>query len=199
MNAALVSSITDRNLGGNGAKVELRVLSLNNVPSYKSIYYLGAVKASVTRQLPEAPTHWTLHNTKDYPDWTPPKISSRGKLRTWAQDYVWYYDDRSYDGYMRNESGIEGDPEKNWGAITVELQSKVKPLRTSVVEVDELSSSTFNDLTIGRPVSFNALGMYITGYVLSRKISGGQTTVYSVKVQPDHFYNEGEDVTADWM
>lgn len=100
---------------------------------------------------------------------------------------------------MRNESGVEGDPEKNWGTITVELQSKVKPLRTSVVEIDELSSSTFQDLTIGRPVSFNALGMYITGYVLSRKISGGQTTVYSVKVQPDHFYNEGEDVTADWM
>lgn len=193
-NAGLSSTINDHDVSTNAASVTLNIMNLDEYKPAVSMYYLGSVKASVTRQLPESTTHWMIGKTKDS---GPNKISSRGKIRTWAQDRVWLYDDHSYDGVNRNESGIEGDPEKNWGVITVGM--KTKPLKTSVVEIEELTSSAFSDLTVGRAVSFSAFGLYVTGYVLSRKISGGQITTYSIKVQPDHFYEKGRDVTADWM
>ena len=193
-NAGLSSTIEDHNVSTNAASVTLNIINLDEYNPAVQMYYLGSVKASVTRQLPESTTHWMIGKTKDS---GPNKISSRGKIRTWAQDRVWLYDDHSYDGANRNESGIEGDPEKNWGVITVGM--KTKPLKTSVVEVEELTDRAFRDLTVGRAVSFNIFGLYVTGYVLSRKISGGQITTYSIKVQPDHFYEKGRDVTADWM
>lgn len=193
-NIGLSSSIDTHNVNTNAASVTLNIVDLDAYNPAVRMYYLGSVKASVTRQLPEATTHWMIGKTKDSGN---NKISSRGKIRTWAQDRVWMYDDHSYDGVNRNESGIEGDPEKNWGVITVGM--KTKPLKTSVVEVEELTSSIFRNLTVGRAVSFNVFGLYVTGYVLSRKISGGQITTYSIKVQPDHFYERGRDVTAEWM
>lgn len=193
-NAGLSSTIDSHNVNTNAASVTLNIINLDEYNPAVSMYYLGSVKASVTRQLPESTTHWMIGKTKDSGN---NKISSRGKIRTWAQDRVWLYNDHSYDGVNRNESGIEGDPEKNWGVITVGM--KTKPLKTSVVEVEELTNSSFQDLTVGRAVSFNIFGLYVTGYVLSRKISGGQITTYSIKVQPDHFYEKGRDVTADWM
>lgn len=193
-NAGLSSIIDTHNVSTNAASVTLNIINLDEYNPAVRKYYLGSVKASVTRQLPESTTHWMIGKTKDS---GPNKISSRGEIRTWAQDRVWLYDDRSYDGANRNESGIEGDPEKDWGVITVGM--KTKPLRTSVVEIEELASSTFSDLAVGRAVSFNVFGLYVTGYVLSRKISGGQITTYSIKVQPDHFYEKGRDVTADWI
>ena len=193
-NAGLSSTIDTFDVMTNAAVVRLNIINLDEYNPAVSIYYLGSVKASVTRQLPESTTHWMIGKTKDS---GPNKISSRGKIRTWAQDRVWLYDDHSYDGVNRNESGIEGDPEKNWGVITVGM--KTKPLKTSVVEVEELASSVFRDLATGQAVSFNAFGLYVTGYVLSRKISGGQITTYSIKVQPDRFYEKGRDVTADWI
>lgn len=193
-NAGLSSTIKDHDVSTNAASVTLDIINLDEYNPAVQMYYLGSVKASVTRQLPESTTHWMIGKTKDS---GPNKISSRGKIRTWAQDRVWLYDDHSYDGVNRNESGIEGDPEKNWGVITVGM--KTKPLKTSVVEIEELTSSAFSDLTVGRAVSFNIFSLYVTGYVLSRKISGGQITTYSIKVQPDHFYEKGRDVTADWM
>ena len=193
-NAVLSSIIEDHDTSTNAALVRLSIINLDEYNPAVQVYYLGSVKASVTRQLPESTTHWMIGKTKDS---GPNKISSRGKIRTWAQDRVWLYDDHSYDGVNRNESGIEGDPEKNWGVITVGM--KTKPLKTSVVEVEELTNSAFKDLTVGRAVSFNIFDLYVTGYVLSRKISGGQNTTYSIKVQPDHFYEKGRDVTADWI
>lgn len=193
-NAGLSSTIDTHNVSTNAALVTLNIINLDEYNPAVQTYYLGSVKASVTRQLPESTTHWMIGKTKDS---GPNKISSRGKIRTWAQDRVWLYDDHSYDGVNRNESGIEGDPEKNWGVITVGM--KTKPLKTSMVEIEELTDSAFNDLTVGRAVSFNTFGLYVTGYVLSRKISGGQITTYSIKIQPDHFYEKGRDVTADWM
>lgn len=193
-NAGLSSNIDDHDVSINAASVTLNIINLDEYNPAVQMYYLGSVKASVTRQLPESTTHWMIGKTKDS---GPNKISSRGEIRTWAQDRVWLYNDHSYDGVNRNESGIEGDPEKNWGVITVGM--KTKPLKTSVVEVEELTDRSFRDLTVGRAVSFNAFGLYVTGYVLSRKISGGQITTYSIKVQPDRFYEKGRDVTADWM
>lgn len=193
-NAGLSSTIDTHNVDTNAASVTLNIINLDEYNPAVQMYHLGSVKASVTRQLPESTTHWMIGKTKDS---GPNKISSRGKIRTWAQDRVWLYDDHSYDGVNRNESGIEGDPEKNWGVITVGM--KTKPLKTSVVEIEELTNSAFGDLTVGRAVSFNIFGLYVTGYVLSRKISGGQFTTYSIKVQPDRFYEKGRDVTADWM
>lgn len=193
-NIGLASTIDEHDTDTNAASVRLNIINLDEYNPAVSMYYLGSVKASVTRQLPESTTHWMIGKTKDYGN---NQISSRGKIRTWAQDRVWLYDDRSYDGFNRNESGIEGDPEKNWGVITVGM--KTKPLKTSMVEIEEITSSAFNDLAVGRAVSFNAFGLYVTGYVLSRKISGGQITTYSIKIQPDHFYEKGRDVTADWI
>lgn len=193
-NIGLSSTIDTHDVSTNAARVTLNIVNLDEYSPAVNIFYLGSVKASVTRQLPESTTHWMIGKTKDS---GPNKISSRGKIRTWAQDRVWLYDDHSYNGVNRNESGIEGDPEKNWGVITVGM--KTKPLKTSVVEIEELTSSIFRDLTVGRAVSFNIFGLYVTGYVLSRKISGGQITTYSIKVQPDRFYDKGRDVTADWM
>lgn len=193
-NAGLSSTIDTHNVRTKAASVTLNIINLDEYNPAVRMHYLGSVKASVTRQLPESTTHWMIGKTKDS---GPNKISSRGEIRTWAQDRVWLYNDRSYDGVNRNESGIEGDPEKNWGVIT--LGMKTKPLKTSVVEVEELTSSDFSGLATGRAVSFNVFGLYVTGYVLSRKISGGQITTYSIKVQPDRFYEKGRDVTADWM
>lgn len=193
-NAGLFSTIDTHDVNTNAASVTLSIVNLNEYNPAVRVYYLGSVKASITRQLPESTTHWMIGKTKDSGN---NKISSRGEIRTWAQDRVWLYNDHSYDGANRNESGIEGDPEKNWGVITVGM--KTKPLKTSVVEVEELTNSAFRDLAVGRAVSFNVFGLYVTGYVLSRKISGGQITTYSIKVQPDHFYEKGRDVTADWM
>lgn len=193
-NAGLSSIIDTHNVNTNVASVTLNIINLDEYNPAVSMYYLGSIKASITRQLPESTTHWMIGKTKDS---GPNKISSRGKIRTWAQDRVWLYNDHSYDGVNRNESGIEGDPEKNWGVITVGM--KTKPLKTSVVEVEELTSSVFHNLAVGRAVSFNIFGIYVTGYVLSRKISGGQITTYSIKIQPDRFYEKGRDVTADWM
>lgn len=193
-NAGLSSTIDTHDTLTNAASVRLNIINLDEYSPAVQKYHLGSVKASITRQLPESTTHWMIGKTKDS---GPNKISSRGKIRTWAQDRVWLYDDRSYDGVNRNESGIEGDPEKNWGVITVGM--KTKPLKTSMVEVEEITNSAFSDLAVGRAVSFNVFGLYVTGYVLSRKISGGQVTTYSIKIQPDRFYEKGRDVTADWM
>ncbi len=34
------------------------------------------------------------------------------------------------------------------------------------------------------------MGIMFTGYIIERTVSGGDLTVYSVKIQPDEFYEE---------
>lgn len=174
--------------------VHVNIVNLDNNNAAISIGSIGFLRASFTRRLPENPTHWTIKNTLDSGSY---KVSSRGNIRTWKQNHAYMFDNHEYSGPYRYETGIEGDSKKQWGPITIGI--KTGELKTSVVEVDKLSGENFENLTIGRPVSFSALGMYVTGYVISRSVSGGQITNYSVKIQPDHFYEEGRDVTGEWM
>lgn len=175
-------------------QVTLGILDLDASTAATSIGNIGVLRASFTRQLPENPTHWMIKETYDSGKF---KISSRGNIRTWKQNHVYMIDNHEYSGVYRYETGIEGDPKKNWGPLTIDI--KPRELKTSTVEVDNLSGTDYGHLHIGRPVSFAALGMYVTGYVISRSVSGGQITNYTIKIQPDHFYKDGRDVTSEWM
>lgn len=193
-NLALVSTIVPYASNYGVTEVDLALLDLNKSTSFVSIDGMDYVKASFTRRLPEKPTHWTIINTSDSGFY---KVSSRGNIRTWRQNYAYMFDSGDYQGPYRYETAIQGDSSKEWGTLTIGI--KPGELKTSTVEIDKLSGENFGDLTIGRPVSFSALGMFVTGYVISRTISGGQITNYSVKIQPDHFYKDGEDITGEWM
>lgn len=193
-NMALQSVLMDRPATRGVSEVFLDITNLDSDTSGVGIGNMGFLRASFTRKLPENPTHWTINETADSGRF---KVSSRGNIRTWKQNHAYMFDNHEYLGPYRYETGIEGDSKKNWGPITIGI--KTGDLKTSIVEVDKLSGENFNHLDIGRPVSFSALGMYVTGYVISRTISGGQITNYSVKVQPDHFYKDGRDVTGEWM
>lgn len=193
-NMALVSRISDQVSKTNTTKVILDLLDLDNTTSGAPIANIGYVKASFKRQLPEKPTHWTIIDTADSGSY---KVSSRGNIRTWRQNHAYMFDSGEYKGPYRYETAIQGDSKKNWGPLTIDIRPG--ELRTSVVDIDKLDGEDFGNLTIGKPVSFSTLGMYVTGYVISRSVSGGQITNYSIKIQPDHFYQDGRDVTGEWM
>lgn len=193
-NLALVSRVNPDPSKTGTTKVEIQILDLNYSGAAASIGNLGTLKASFTRRLPENPTHWTIKETADVGLF---KVSSRGDIRTWKQNHAYMHDSGEYKGAYRYETGIEGDSKKQWSTITIGI--KTGDLKTSVVELDNLSGTNFDTLQLGRPVSFSALGMYVTGYVLNRSVSGGQITNYSIKIQPDHFYKDGRDVTGEWM
>lgn len=193
-NMALVSRISDQVSKTNTTKVILDLLDLDDATSGTPIANIGYLKASFKRQLPEKPTHWTIIDTADSGNY---KVSSRGNIRTWRQNHAYMFDSGEYKGPYRYETAIQGDSKKNWGPLTIDIRPG--ELKTSVIDVDKLDGEDFGNLTIGKPVSFSALGMYITGYVISRSVSGGQITNYSIKVQPDHFYQDGRDVTGEWM
>lgn len=191
-NMALLSRISDNISKTNTTKVVLEFLDLDRSDS--SIFNLGYVKASLTRQLPDKPTHWTIIDTSDSGNY---KISSRGNIRTWRQNHAYMFDSGEYKGPYRYDVTIQGDSKKEWGPLTIGIRPG--DLKTSVIEIGKLDSTDFGHLTVGKPVSFSALGMYVTGYVVSRSVSGGQITNYSIKIQPDHFYKDGRDVTGEWM
>ena len=193
-NIALVSRISDNISKTNTTKVVLEFLSLGEDSNDSSVFNLGYVKASFTRQLPDKPTHWTIIDTGDSGNY---KISSRGNIRTWKQNHAYMFDSGEYKGPNRYDVTIQGDSNKAWGPLTIGIRPG--ELKTSVVEIDKLNGEDFDSLTIGKPVSCSALGMYVTGYVVGRSVSGGQITNYSVKIQPDHFYKDGKDVTREWM
>lgn len=193
-NLALVSRILEYPSNRGVTQVYAEILDLDKKTSVTSISNMDYLNASFTRQLPEKPTHWTIVDTKDSGNY---KISSRGNIRTWRQNHAYMFDSGEYKGPYRYETGIQGDYSKNWGPLTIGIRPG--ELKTSVVEIDKLDGREFGNLTIGRSVSFSALGMFVTGYVISRTISGGQITNYSVKIQPDHFYKDGRDVTGEWM
>lgn len=193
-NLALVSTIVPYASNYGVTEVDLALLDLDRDTSFVPIDGMDYVKSSFTRRLPENPTHWTIIDTLDSGNY---KVSSRGNIRTWRQNHAYMFDSGDYKGAYRYETAIQGDSKKQWGPLTIGIRPG--ELKTSTVEVDKLNSGDFGNLTIGRPVSFSALGMFVTGYVISRTISGGQITNYSVKVQPDHFYKDGRDITGEWM
>ena len=193
-NVALISRISENVSKTNSTKVVLDMLDLDAGGSDTPIFNLGYARASFTRQLPDQPTHWTIIDTADSGNY---KVSSRGNIRTWRQNHAYMFDSGEYKGPYRYDVTIQGDSKKKWGPLTIGIQPR--ELKTSVVEIDKLDSGDFSHLTIGKPVSLSALGMYVTGYVISRSVSGGQITNYSIKIQPDHFYKDGRDVTGEWM
>lgn len=193
-NLALVSKVDMNPSKTRTTQVEVRILDLDAQGSATSVSNIGMLRASFTRRLPENPTHWTIKETEDVGRF---KVSSRGNIRTWKQNHAYMFDSGEYKGAYRYETGIEGDPKKKWGPLTIGIRPG--DLKTSTVEIEDLSGPNFENLQIGRPVSFSTLDMYITGYVISRSVSGGQITNYSVKIQPDHFYKDGRDVTGEWI
>lgn len=193
-NMALVSRISNQISKTNTTKVVLSLLDLDAGGSDTPLFNLGYARASFKRQLPDKPTHWTIIDTKDSGNY---KISSRGNIRTWRQNHAYMFDSGEYQGPYRYESTIQGDSKKNWGPLTIGIRPG--ELKTSIIEIDKLDGEDFGYLTIGKPVAFSALGIYVTGYVISRSVSGGQITNYSIKIQPDRFYENGRDVTGEWM
>lgn len=193
-NFALVSRVSDAISKNNITEVRLEFLSLDANTSNNSIIGLNSVKASFTRQLPESPTHWKIIDTSDSGRY---KVSSRGDIRTWRQNHAYMHDNEEYAGPYLYETVIPGDPHVGWAPLTIDI--KPEKLNTSVIDIDAVSSEYFNKLTVGSQVSLTAFDLYITGYVTERTISGGQNTNYSIKVQPNHFYDEGEDVTGEWI
>jgi hypothetical protein len=102
-----------------------------------------------------------------------------------------------WQGAYRYESGVSGSNDREWGQTTEEI--RCEPLRSVVVEINEVQSDRFYNLPIGRPVSATIMHTMFTGYVIERTVSGGDLTTYSIKIQPDRFYENGEEVTDKWI
>ena len=174
--------------------VVLGVKSLNTVDTIFDIGPLDSVTSRLTRRLPSAPTHWYIEQTKDYGFW---KMASRGRIRTWYENRAYMQDTTDWKGAYRYESGLSGGKDREWGQTTEEI--RCEPLKSVVLDIDEITQERFGNLTIGRPVSVVTMGVKVTGYVIERTISGGDLTTYSVKIQPDRFYENGEEVTDKWI
>ena len=193
VNASLPSTYTPRP-DSNRATVVLAVEDLDVKTGATSIGVVDGIKGYVKRMLPSNPTHWNIAKTADV---GPFKVSSRGDKGTWKQNHAYMIDNREFSGVDLYETGIEGDEKKNWGPITIGIAPG--EYKASSIELQTLSGGQYSSLTVGRPASFSALGMFITGYVLEKTVSGGDYTNYSVKIQPDHVYKGGRDVTAEWI
>lgn len=174
--------------------VLLEVRSLNGNASIIDLGCLDSVMSRVTRRLPSAPTHWAIGRTKDYGMW---KMASRGRIRTWYENRAYMQNTTDWKGPYRYETAIPGDKEREWGQITEEI--KCEPLKSVSVDIDEISLERFMALPIGQPVSGTVMGIMFTGYIIERTVSGGDLTIYSVKIQPDRFYENGEEVTDKWI
>lgn len=190
----LTSYITGTTGNSNNVDVILSVNSLNSDISIFDLGPLDSVTTRVTRRLPSAPTHWAIGRTKDYGMW---KMASRGRIHTWYENRAYMQNTTDWKGVSRYETAISGDREREWGQITEEI--KCEPLKSVSVDIDTVQVETFNQLTIGRPVSGTTMGLMFTGYVIERTISGGDMTTYSVKIQPDRFYENGREVTDNWI
>lgn len=193
VNASLSSTYAPRP-DSKRATVVLAVEDLDAKTGATSIGVVDGIKGYVKRILPGNPTHWNIAKTADV---GPFKVSSRGDKGTWKQNHAYMIDNREFSGVDLYETGIEGDEKKNWGPITIGIIPG--EYKASSIELQTLSGGQYSSLTVGRPASFSALGMFITGYVLEKTISGGDYTNYSVKIQPDHVYKGGRDVTAEWI
>ena len=124
-------------------------------------------------------------------------MASRGRIRTWYENRAYMQETTDWRGPYRYESGITGDLSREWGQTTEEI--RCEPLKSVEVTIDELSSETFDRLEIGNPVKCSIMGILVSGYVIERTISGGDKTNYSIKIQPDRFYENGQEVTDKWI
>lgn len=185
-------SVTDGNT--NNVDVTLYAKSLNDKTNIRDLGPLDSVSSRLTRRLPSAPTHWYIGQTYDYGMW---KMASRGRIRTWYENRAYMQNTTDWQGVYRNESGLPGDKNREWGQITEEI--RCEPLKSVTVDIDEVSSESFNALPIGRLVSGTIMDVMFTGYIIERTVSGGDLTTYSVKIQPDRFYKYGEEVTDKWI
>lgn len=190
----LTSYITETSGNSNNVDVTLVVESLNRNNSIFDLGPLDSVTTRVTRRLPLAPTHWRIGMTKDYGGG---QMASRGRIRTWYENRAYMQNTTDWKGPYRYETAISGDEKRNWGEITEEI--KCEPLKSVSVDIDVVQVGTFQSLTIGRIVSGTTMGVMFTGYVIERTVSGGDLTTYSVKVQPDRFYENGREVTDNWI
>jgi hypothetical protein len=125
------------------------------------------------------------------------KISSRGTIHTWYENNAYMYNSSEWQGAYRYETAISGNSDQEWGQITRSI--RCEPLKSVSVEIEEISLDIFSTLGIGRVVSGTIMGLMFTGYIVERTVSGGDLTTYSVKVQPDRFYENGEEVTNNWI
>jgi len=185
-------SVTDGNY--NNLDITLYAKSLNDVTDIVNLGPLDSVTSRVTRRLPSAPTHWYIGKTSDYGMW---KMASRGRIHTWYENRPYMQNTTDWKGAYRYESGVSGGNDREWGQTTEEI--RCEPLKSVVVEIDEIQSQRFFDLPIGRPISATIMNVMFTGYVVERTVSGGDLTTYSIKIQPDRFYENGEEVTDKWI
>ena len=188
------SDIRVTNGNSNNLDITLYAKSLNEKQNIVDLGPLDSVSSRITRRLPGAPTHWYIGKTKDYGMW---KMASRGRIRTWYENRPYMQNTTDWQGVYRYESGIAGSYDREWGQTTEEI--RCEPLRSVTVDIDEVQSERFYRLPIGRPVSATIMDVMFTGYVIERTVSGGDLTSYSVKVQPDRFYQNGEEVTDKWI
>lgn len=174
--------------------VWLMAKSLNQSNGIFDLGPLDSVTARVTRRLPPSPTHWAIGKTSDSGMW---KISSRGTIHTWYENHAYMYNSAEWQGAYRYETAIQGGSDQEWGQITRSI--RCEPLKSVSVEIDEIPSDKFGRMTIGQVVSGTVAGLMFTGYVVERTVSGGDLTTYSAKVQPDRFYENGVEVTNNWI
>jgi len=175
--------------------VVLVVTSLNSTNvSPVDMGSLSGIHTRVTRRLPTNPTHWYIGKTSDYGFW---QMASRGRIRTWYENRAYMQETTDWTGPYRYEACINGDEKREWGQITEEI--RCEPLKSVEVEIDEVPYDTFQLVGIGYPVKCSIMGVLISGYVIERNISGGDKTNYSIKIQPDRFYENGEEVTDKWI
>lgn len=178
----------------NNLDVTLYAKSLNDQRDIVDLGPLDSVTSRLTRRLPSAPTHWYIGKTSDYGMW---KMASRGRIRTWYENRPYMQNTTDWQGVYRYESGVAGSNDREWGQTTEEI--RCEPLRSVTVDIAEVQSQRFYSLPIGRPVKATIMDVMFTGYVIERTVSGGDLTTYSIKIQPDRFYQYGEEVTDKWI
>lgn len=188
------SSISVTNDNSSNLDITLYAKSLNTQSKILDLGPLDSVSSRLVRRLPSAPTHWYIGKTSDYGMWN---MASRGRIHTWYENRPYMQNTTDWQGVYRHESGVPGSDDREWGQTTEEI--RCEPLRSVVVDIDEVQSERFYSLPIGRPVSASIMDVMFTGYVIERTVSGGDLTTYSIKIQPDRFYKYGEEVTDKWI
>ena len=188
------SGISVTNGNNNNLDITLYAKSLNEVSDIVDLGPLDSISSRLTRRLPGAPTHWYIGKTSDYGRW---KMASRGRIRTWYENRPYMQNTTDWQGVYRYESGVPGSDDREWGQTTEEI--RCEPLRSVTVDIDEVQSERFYNLPIGRPVKATIMDVMFTGYVIERTVSGGDLTTYSIKIQPDRFYQYGQEVTDKWI
>lgn len=181
-------------LSSNKVYITLYAVPLDNGTSIEKLGPIEPEKVKITNRLPTNPTHWFIGYTKDYGMW---KQASRGPIHTWRENRPYMGNSSDWTGAHRYETAIRGDQEREWGEITEQIQAD--PLKSIYIDIDAVGVTIFNNIFIGRPVQASFGATLFTGYVVELMISGGDFTSYSIKIQPDRFYENGKEVTDKWI